>query len=124
MRIDNQTDTFSYGDVLDAIDELDGCIMEADDGEGPCAADCDIDEHAEHAELIALLDQVSDSDSYFVRDSYFVKYAQELADDLCAARGALVRWPFTCIDWQEAADELQQDYYDVDFDGVTYWVGG
>ena len=115
MRIDNRTDTFSYGDVLDAIDELDGCIE-------ACPPDCD--EHVERASLQALLDQVSDSDVYFVRDSYFVEYAQELAEDLCAARGTLVRWPFTCIDWREAADELQQDYYDVDFDGVTYWVGG
>ena len=113
MRIDNRTDTFSYDDVQDAIDELDGCIE-------TCPPDCD--EHVERASLQALLDQVSDSDSYFVRDSYFIEYAQELADEL--ARGVLVRWPFTCIDWREAADELQQDYYDVDFDGVTYWVGG
>ena len=115
MNIDNRTDTFSYDDVQDVIDGLDGCIE-------ACPPDCDIDEHAEHAELIALLDQVSDSDSYFVRDSYFVKYAQELADDVCKV--TLAHWPFNCIDWQEAADELQQDYYDVDFDGVTYWVGG
>ena len=113
MNIDNRTDTFSYDDVQDVINGLDGCIE-------ACAADCAIDEHVERASLLALLDQVSDSDAYFIRDSYFVQYARELADDLCAARG--VRWPFTCIDWREAADELQQDYYDVDFDGVTYWV--
>ena len=112
MRIDNRTDTFSYGDVLDAIDELDGCIE-------ACPPDCD--EHVERASLQALLDQVSDSDSYFVRDSYFVQYARELADDLVFG---VPSWPFNYIDWQEAADELQQDYYDVDFDGVTYWVRG
>ena len=117
MNIDNRTDTFSYDDVQDAIDGLDGCIE-------ACPPDCDIDEHVERASLQALLDQVSSSDSYFVRDSYFVEYAQELAEDLCAARGTLVRWPFNCVNWQEAADELQQYYYDVDFDGVTYWVGG
>ena len=55
MNIDNRTDTFSYDDVQDAIDGLDGCIE-------ACPPDCDIDEHAEHAELIALLDQVSDFD--------------------------------------------------------------
>ena len=62
MRIDNRTDTFSYDELRDAIDELDGCIMEADDGEGPCAADCDIDEHVERASLLELLDKVSDFD--------------------------------------------------------------
>ena len=116
MNIDNRTDTFSYDDVQDAIDELDGCIE-------ACPPDCDIDEHVERASLQALLDQVSDSDVYFVRDSYFVQYARELADDIVPYAG-VPRWPFNCIDWQEAADELQQDYYDVDFDGVTYWVGG
>ena len=122
MNIDNRTDTFSYDDVQDAIDGLDGCIMEADDGEGPCAADCDIDEHVERASLLELLDQVSDSDSYFVRDSYFVQYARALADDMY--EDTLVHWPFNSIDWLEAAARLQQDYYDVDFDGVTYWVEG
>ena len=118
MRIDNRTDTFSYGDVLDAIDELNGYIE-------ICPPAMTFDEHAERASLLALLKQVSDGDSYldsyplFVRDSYFVQYARELADDI-----GVPRWPFNCIDWQKAADELQQDYYDVDFDGVTYWVGG
>ena len=111
MRIDNRTDTFSYGDVLDAIDELDGCIE-------ACPPDCD--EHVERASLQALLDQVSDS------DSYFVQYARELADDIVPynERAGVPPWPLNCIDWLEAADELQQYYYDVDFDGVTYWVGG
>lgn len=48
-------------------------------------------------------------------------HAQELADDI----GAIDRnatWPCNCIDWDEAAEQLQQDYTEVDFDGVTYWV--
>lgn len=32
------------------------------------------------------------------------------------------RWPFTCIDWDKAAQELQMDYTSVEFDGITYWV--
>ena len=131
VNIDNRTDTFSYDDVQEAIDRLDGCIEPCPpdcsgcelDGSEACPPDCDIDEHVERASLQALLDQVSSSDSYFVRDSYFVQYARELADDIVPYAG-VPRWPFNCIDWQEAADELQQDYYDVDFDGVTYWVKG
>ncbi len=56
-----------------------------------------------------------------IRNSYFTKYAQELADDL----GLLARdsaWPYTCIDWERAARELQYDYTQVEFAGVTYWV--
>lgn len=31
-------------------------------------------------------------------------------------------WPLTCIDWVQAAEELQQDYMSYEFDGYTYWV--
>ena len=56
-----------------------------------------------------------------IRDSYFEKYAEELADDL----GLLPKdaaWPATCIDWEKAATELQADYTSVDFDGIDYWI--
>lgn len=55
-----------------------------------------------------------------IRDSYFQDYAEELADDI----GAIDRnanWPCNCIDWERAARELQVDYSQVDWDGVTYW---
>ena len=32
-----------------------------------------------------------------------------------------VSWPCSCIDWKQAALELQQDYTAFDFAGVTYW---
>jgi hypothetical protein len=56
-----------------------------------------------------------------IRDSYFETYAQELADELGLLQG-LDQWPATCIDWEQAARELQTDYTSVDFDGVTYWA--
>jgi hypothetical protein len=56
-----------------------------------------------------------------VRDSYFVTYAQEFADDIGAVPDDL-SWPASCIDWDKAAWELRMDYSSVDFDGVTYWV--
>ena len=54
-----------------------------------------------------------------IRDSYFETYAQELAEDI----GALEKcdhWPTTCIDWERAARELQQDYSMVVIDGEDY----
>lgn len=62
-----------------------------------------------------------------IRDDHFESYAEELADDCCpypsnSAEGkALQQWPYRCIDWKQAARELQQDYSSVEFDGVTYW---
>ena len=56
-----------------------------------------------------------------IRDSYFKDYAQELAEDIGAIKDD-AQWPATCIDWDEAARQLQQDYTTVEFDGVTYWT--
>lgn len=56
-----------------------------------------------------------------IRDSYFQEYAEQLADDIGAIdRNA--RWPVNCIDWEQAARELQYDYTQVDFDGEAYWI--
>jgi hypothetical protein len=58
-----------------------------------------------------------------IRDSYFEDYAQQLAEDIGATNSeAAHQWPLTCIDWKQAARELQMDYTSVDYDGVTYWI--
>ena len=53
-----------------------------------------------------------------IRGSYFGDYAQELAAD-CGDYPK--RWPYTCIDWVQAARELQMDYTSTEIDGVTFW---
>lgn len=56
-----------------------------------------------------------------IRDSYFEDYARELADDIGAV-DSKAGWPNNCIDWEKAAEELQQDYMSVNFDGIDYWI--
>jgi len=56
----------------------------------------------------------------FIADTYFEEYAQELAEDI-GATNREVSWPHTCIDWEQAARELRQDYSSVEIDGTTYW---
>lgn len=84
----------------------------------------------ELAELKALQDLQEEAEGYapdwkfgatLIHESHFENYARDLAEDL----GYISRddhWPHTCIDWEQAARELQQDYTSVDFDGETYWV--
>jgi hypothetical protein len=77
--------------------------------------------------LIALAAQAADYAAdweygeQLIRHTYFVEYAQELADD-CGLIPRDVSWPLTCIDWQHAARELEYDYTHVEFDGVTYLI--
>lgn len=56
-----------------------------------------------------------------IRGSYFVTYAMELAEDIGAV-GNDFEWPLGYIDWEAAADALQNDYSSVEFAEVEYWV--
>ena len=56
-----------------------------------------------------------------IRDSYFTTYAQELAAAVRAI-DANASWPLTHIDWEAAARELQTDYTELTFRGVSYWA--
>jgi hypothetical protein len=56
----------------------------------------------------------------FIKDSYFEDFAEDEADQLGLVEDRW-KWPYCCIDWQKAAEQLQQDYSSVEFDGETYW---
>jgi len=56
-----------------------------------------------------------------ILDSHFEDYARELAEETCDMKNSN-QWPFSCIDWEEAANELKGDYVSADADGYTYWM--
>jgi len=122
-RIDNAEDVIDSRDIIARIAELEA---ERED----CIAREDYFSDEEYDELTALEALAKEAADYapdweygatLIRDSYFMDYAQELAEDT----GAINRdaqWPNNCIDWEQAANELRMDYTPVDFGGVTYWV--
>jgi hypothetical protein len=120
----------------DEITNLLGDIHEAGEMSGPQVAeaikaiqeweDWETDNAHELDTLRELADEASSSPDWeygetLIRDSYFTDYAQELAED-CGLVNHESEWPARCIDWDQAADELKQDYFSVDFDGVEYWI--
>lgn len=131
--IDNSADIIDSRDVIARIDYLESeretvaetettapgalTLQEWDEG----------DEGEELKALKALADEASGSADWqhgeaLIRDSYFEDYARDLAEDIYGRELGEAKWPFTCIDWEEAADQLKQDYFSVDFAGVTYWI--
>lgn len=79
-------------------------------------------ENAEELEeLRNLADEVPDwrHGAMLISEGYFVEYAQDLAEDLGMDRNQ--PWPYSCIDWLQAADELKQDYTSIEYQGETYW---
>jgi hypothetical protein len=86
----------------------------------------DVEDANELAVLKALADEADGAGDWeygvtLIRDSYFVDYARELAEDIGAINSD-AGWPLYCIDWEWAARELRMDYFSVDFDGIDYWV--
>ena len=68
-------------------------------------------------------DEEFDGDWYpvqLIAESYFQEYAQELAED-CGMVDTNARWPMTCINWEQAARELQMDYSYILIHDSTYW---
>ena len=106
-QVDNYQDVIDLRDVEEYIETL----------------DADYEEEAREIKVLRqLLDQCEDPDNepVLIRDSYFTEYAKELAEDIGAVSRDFM-WPLPHIDWTAAADQLKVDYYDVDFDDVTYW---
>jgi len=101
---------FDATEFNEAVEEASQALKEWDESE----------EAEELKKLKALYDDIS-RDSTLIRESYFEDYAQQLADDL-GYTSSKMQWPYTCIDWEKAARELQSDYSCVDFDGVTYYT--
>lgn len=54
-----------------------------------------------------------------IRREYFPEYARQLADDIGAINRD-AKWPLSHIDWEAAADELENDYTVIDFDGEDF----
>ncbi len=119
--IDNSADIIDSRDVIERIAELRSTVEEdgidgLDDGERHELAA--LEALAEEAEGYAPDWQYGET---LIRDSYFKAYAMELADDIGAV-DLNASWPMSCIDWDQAARELQMDYTAVTFDGVDYWI--
>jgi hypothetical protein len=118
----NMDDVIDSRDVIERIEELEDHIEVTREGRD----EPDIDEVEECQILQALAEEAGSSPDWphgeaLIRDSYFETYAQELAESCCEipTHG---HWPLHCIDWEQAARELQQDYMSVEFDGIDYWI--
>ena len=126
-EITNNDDVIDVRDVIARVEELESVEGIEDDINGLVESD-------EAAELVTLRELLGELEgnggdeqwrgSWYpvtlVRDSYFEDFAREEAENLDLVKSD-ARWPYTCINWEEAAEELKQDYTTTEFDDVTYW---
>lgn len=58
--------------------------------------------------------------STLIAARYFKTYAQDLAEET-GAIDSNATWPMRCIDWDQAAEELQQDYAAIEIGDRTFF---
>ena len=106
-------------DIQERLDYLD-CLDDDDLTE---------DELDERIELSRLRQELTDNNGEeawgwgysFIRDTFFPDYAQEFAEEIGAIDDK--QYWLTChIDWEGVARDMQQDYWEVEIFGNTYWT--
>jgi antirestriction protein len=111
-------------DVLDSRDIIARIAYLENDREAGILTD------EEAVELAELKEAAEEAEGYvsdwphgeaLVRDSYFARYAEELAEDL-GAIDPNAGWPLYCIDWEQAARDLRMDYTEIAVRGSTYYA--
>lgn len=85
-------------------------------------------------ELVVLKKLADDAESSpdwihgetLIRDDYFVEHTEQLIDECWDMPKEMNSgdWPWRHIkiDYDAAAEELKADYFEVDYDGVSYWI--
>ena len=126
--------THTVESAQDRVDDAEKALdaakdeLNAWDGGEHLATDVQDEATDEYQEMLALREAVDelgepscrDGDAPLISEDYFTDYAQELAEDCCDVPRDL-KWPFTCIDWDEAADELKADYSTLTLFGNDYY---
>jgi len=130
--VNNTDNTIDSRDVISRIEELRDELEEATLNEEksmyflPDGTDVD----SEHEELTMLQALAEEGEDYatdwrhgetLIRKTYFTEYAEEFANDIGAMENTNT-WPLNHIDWEAAAEDLAQDYTEIDFDGVSYLI--
>jgi hypothetical protein len=135
----NTSDVIDSRDIIARIEELQDAMDEAKENEEDdhelvtmedgkevyLTDDFNEDDYRELKTLKDLEEEASANPDWkygecLIHESYFVDYCQQLCEDV----GAIPRDvpSYIVIDWEATAENLKQDYYEVDYDGETYLV--
>jgi hypothetical protein len=124
-EIRNSEDILDSRDIEQRLTYLDEFLEESyscklSDGEAKVKEELE----QERNELQAFKDEVDsgewDMGLTLIHEDYFEDYAKEQANSTIRDFNEY-HWPFNCIDWEEAAEQLQQDYSEADFGSSTYY---
>ena len=140
-KISNTEDIIDIRDVIARLEELEEAFNSAmenvpDNERGnPDNQAWKEWEESEEAEELKVLQSLMDNlkgnggdeqwrgDWYpltLIHENYFEDYTEELVTDCGYISRDFPLW--IMIDWNEKAENVKVDYFNVDFDGETYWT--
>jgi hypothetical protein len=97
-----------------------------DEIESEHRAHWDDDEREEHERLVALRDGVEldypmqwRDGITFLHEDHLTDHAQQYGEDIEGIDSS--RWPYDCIDWEQAGEKLAEDYQQIEFRGDTWY---
>jgi hypothetical protein len=120
--ISNDDEVIDTRDIIDRIAELEAQRDDEDVPQGERLTD------EERDELQALTALAESAEGYLpdwkygetlVRDDYFTEYTKELLKECGYIPDDFPDW--IEVDWEKTAENVQADYTELDFAGVTYW---
>lgn len=115
------TDLSPYDDAINSRDVI-ARLAELDDEVE--AGELDEDDE----DFVDLLDFNEQGEAAFsdwlsgitlISENHFEEYARQYFEETNPAD--LGQWPYNCIDWGDAAEELQVDYTPIEYSGETFW---
>jgi hypothetical protein len=114
--ITNDMDMIDSRDIINRVKEIDGNIC---NGDNSC-----IDEMES---LSNVIDQAEDCGDFeygegLIHKDYFTEYCQELCEDIGDVPRNLPWYIENHINWKGVAREMKQDYMEINFDGVSYFM--
>jgi hypothetical protein len=126
MTISIIDDMLDSRDIIERIDELVAEIEAAEANNGDVDGLTTDEIEALRVELAMWREFESagaedwEHGAQFIRSPYFKDYAEQLAEE-CGMIDKKAVWPMNCIDWDEAASQLKQDYSLVSVGGEDWY---
>ncbi len=116
----NMSDLIDSRDIIERIDALE---IEIEEIEETYTENDDCIELKEEFETLQdIIDNIYGArlGVTLIHEDYFETYAKSYAADLGLINDDTA-WPATCIDWDQATNELKADFYEIDYDGQSFY---
>lgn len=120
-EITNYEDVIDSRDIIARIEELEARIEEEEAGQ-------DLEDEKEELKALKDLEKAANGSpdwiygETLINEDYFIEYCEELCKDVGYIPEGLPGFIENHIDWEGVAQEIKQDYIEVDFDGVSYFI--